>query len=186
MRHRRVMLLFFSMLIVSLWGCAVIHHYEYEGVEFPVLGGEFVLIVNPRYGEPYEKNGTTMLDSTFPYYLQFTYRVPHYHKLYRLAIKEIELVGNDSGRRIRLEDIQTDEVRIYERNNNEPAIRQAREIAGPITAESYGYENYTLRATIIIYRDKTHYESEELTVQLITKYWKEYTNASFDAFMHSF
>lgn len=186
MRRHRVMLLLFGMLIMSLWGCAVIHHYEFEGIEFPVLGGEFVLIVNGRYGEPYVKDGTKMVDRTFPYYLQFTFRTRVEYKLHQLVIKDIELVGEDSGRRIRLEDIQTDEVRVYEQTNNEPAIKQARETAGPLTADGYGYENYTLRATIIIYRDETHYESEELTVQLVTKYLKEYTNATFDTFMDSF
>lgn len=177
------MLLLTGILIMSLCGCRTIHHYEYEHIEFPFMDGKLVMVVNGRYGESYVKDGRKMTDHTFPYWIQFTYRVLPGDKLHKLIIKDIELVGEDSGRRIRLEDIQTDEVRVYEQTKINPAIKQARESAGPLAADGYGYENYTLRATIIIYRDETHYESEEITIQLVTKYWKEYTNDSFDAFM---
>ena len=65
-------------------------------------------------------------------------------------------------------------------------MKYLRATAGPLTADGYEYESYTLRATVIVYRDETHYESEELTVRFITKYWKEYTNATFDAFMNKY
>lgn len=183
MRQRRVMLLLTGILIISLCGCRTIHHYEYELVELPLLDGELWIVVHGGYGESYEKNGRKMTDYTFPYYISFTFEVPPEHKLHELIIKDIELVGEDTGRRVRLPDIQTDRVIFYEQTKINPAVKQARESAGPLTADGYEYENYTLRATVIVYRDETRYESEAISVRLVTKYWKEHTNDSFDAFM---
>ena len=179
MRRRGFKLLLFGMLIMSLLGCRTIHHYEYELVELPILNGELWIVVNGRYGESYEKKGRKMIDHTFPYWIQFTFEVPPGQKLHELIIKDIELVGEDTGRHVRLPDIQTDQVRLY-------TMKQARQSAGPVTADGYEYENYTLRATVIVYRDETRHESETISVRLVTKYWKEYTNDSFDAFMNSY
>lgn len=183
MRQRGVMLLLTSILIISLCGCRTVHHYEYEIVELPLLDGELWIVVNGRYGESYVKDEKKMTDHTFPYYLMFTMDVPREHKLYKLIIKDIELVGEDTGRRVRLPDIQSEQVRYYTQNNEHAGMKYLRESAGPLTADGYEYESYTLRATVIVYRDETHYESEVISVRLVTKYWKEYTNDSFDAFM---
>ena len=186
MRQRRVMLLLTGILILSLCGCRTIHHYEYEGINLPILGGELIIIVNGRYGESYVRDGRKMMDHTFPYWIQLTFRVSPNEKLHKLIIKDIELVGEKTGRRVRLPDIQTDQVRFYEQTKINPAVKQARESAGPLTADGYEYENYTLRATVIVYRDDTRHESEAISVRLVTKYWKEHTNDSFDEFMNKY
>ena len=183
MRQRKIMLLLSGILIFLLCGCRTIHHYEYELVELPLLNGELWIVVNGRYGESYVKDGRKMTDHTFPYWIMFTFDVSPGHKLHKLVVKDIELVGEESGRHVRLPDIQTDQVRFYEQTKINLAIKQARESAGPLTADGYEYENYTLRATVIVYRDDTLYESEAISVRLVTKYWKEYTNDSFDEFM---
>ena len=183
MRQRRVMLLLTGILIMSLWGCRTIHHYEYELVELPLLDGELWIVVNGRYGASYVKDGRKMTDHTFPYYFMFTFEVPTGHKLHKLIIRDIELVGEDTGRRAYLQDIQSEQVRYYTQSKEHVGMKYLRESAGPLTADGHEYENYTLRATVIVYRDETRYESEAISVRLVTKYWKELTNDSFDEFM---
>lgn len=184
MRQRTFRLLLIGMFVMSLFGCRTIHHYEYEYVELPVLGGELSVVVNTSYGEPYEKEGKKMIDNGFPYFISFNLDVFGRDKLHKLIIKNIELVGEETGRRSRLQDIQTDRVRFYKESKEHVGKKYLRVSTGPLVAEQHEHENYTLRATVVVYRDETHYESEEITIQLVTKYWKEYTNDSFDAFMN--
>lgn len=180
------MLLLTGILILSLCGCRTIHHYEYELVELPLLEGELWIVVNGRYGESYVQDGRKMMDHTFPYYFMFTFDIPREHKLHKLIIKDIELVGEKTGRRIRLRDIQSEQVRYYTQSKEHIGMKYLRESAGPLTADGYEYENYTLQATVIVYRDDTRYESEAISARLVTKYWKEYTNDSFDEFMNKY
>lgn len=168
---------------MALIGCRTIHHYEYEYVELPVLGGELYVVVNTTYGEPYEKEGKKMIDNGFPYRAQFTFSVPREHKLHQFKIKDIELVEEETGRRFQLQDIQTDRIRFYKESKEYAGMKFVRVAAGLLTAGQHEHKNYMLRATVIVYMDEANYESEEISIQLITKYWKEYTNDSFDTFM---
>lgn len=183
MRHRTVTLLMVGMLMMSLFGCRTIHHYEYEYIELPLFGGELSILVNGRFGKPYEKDGAKMTDKSFPYFFSFNLDVSGGDKLHKLIIKDIELVGEETGKRTRLQDVQSDWVRFHGYVQDDPSMKFVRVSAGPLTAEQHEYENYTLRATVIVYRDETRYESEVISVRLITDYWKEYTNDAFDAFM---
>ena len=183
MRQRMFTLLLSGIFMMALFGCRTIHHYEYEYVELPVLYGELWIVVNGTYSKSYVKDGKKMTDHAFPYYIMFTLDVPNGHDLHKLIIKDIELVGEDTGRRFFLQDIEEDRIRFYKESKEHVGKKYLRESAGPLTADQYEYENYTLRATVVVYRDETHYESEAISVRLVTKYWKEYTNDRFDAFM---
>ena len=183
MRRRIFTLLLSGILMMALFGCRTIHLYEYEYIEFPAFGGEFSILIGGRYGKSYEKNGKKMTDYGFPYSISFNLDVPGEDKLHKLVIKDIELVGEETGKHSRLQDVQSDWVRLFGDFMDDPSMKFIRVAAGHLTAEQHEYENYTLRATVVVYRDETHYESEAISVRLVTKYWKEYTNDRFDAFM---
>ncbi len=185
MRQRIFRLLLSGILMMALFGCRTIHNYEFELVELPLLGGELDIFVNGTHSKSYVKDGRKMTDHTFPYWIMVTFSVPNDHELHKLIIKDIELVGEDTGNHIRLQDVEDDRVMFYTQRDNKKHIgmKFGRVLAGPLTADGHEYENYTLRATVVVYRDATRYESEAISVRLVTKYSKDYTNDSFDAFM---
>ena len=170
--RKRILLI--GVLAMGLFGCREIYRYDYKLVEFELLDGKFIVNVIGRYGENYKDKGKKKLDFGAPYTLAFEYLVTPNDALTKLKVKDIQLVGEKSGSRHRLNNIQSDKVRIYGKR------KFIRISAGLLTSEEYEYQNYQLKATIIIYKTTMEFEEKTIDVLLETDYSKEWTSDWFD------
>lgn len=168
------LLVIMGVFVMVLSGCRQVNHYGFEFVKHSLLGGSLSILVNGRYGGEYEKDNKDHLDWAFPYYIQFTYSVAPDSVLNKMVIKDITLLGRETGKAHMLEDIGTEDFRIFE----ERAL--FRKSAGPLTADKYEYQDYILKATVVIYRTETDFEKQEIEVLLKTEYRKERRSDWFD------
>ena len=171
---RKWVLLMVGVFTMALLGCREVHRYDYELVELSLLDGQFIVNVIGHYGKNYEEKGKKKLNFGTPYNIALDYVVKPNDALIRLVVKNIHLVGEKTGSKHILDDIQGDQVRVY---GERKLIRIA---AGPLTAEEYKYQNYTLKATVIIYKTETEFEKQDITVLLKTDYSKERRSDWFD------
>ena len=167
-------LLVLGVFIMALSGCRQVNHYGFEFVEQSLLEGSLSILVNGRYGEEYKKDNKNYLDWTSPYYIQFTYSVYPDSVLNKMVIKDITLAGKETGITHVLDDIKADDFRVYEKR------AFFRKSAGPLTADKYEYQDYILKATVVIYRTDTDFEEQEIEVLLKTEYRKERRSDWFD------
>ncbi len=167
-------LLMVSVLTMALFGCRQVHHYGYEIIEMDLIGGDFGIDVVGRYGKEYKEKGKDFLDWGAPYSITFDYVVTPSDDLAKLVVKDIQLVGEKTSSRHKLADIQGDKVRVYGKR------KLIRISAGPLTAEEYEYQNYTLKATVIIYKTTMKFEEKKIEVLLKTEYRKERRSDWFD------
>lgn len=167
-------LLVLGICIVTLFGCRQINHYGYAIVEIDLFGGNFGIDVVGRYGKEYKKEGKDSLDWGSPYDVIFDYVITPGGDLVKLSVKDIRLIGEKTGTYHTLKDIQGDKVRVY---GERKFIRIS---AGPLTADEYEYQNYILKAKVVIYRTETDFEEQDIEVLLETEYRKERRSDWFD------
>ena len=86
-------------------------------------------------------------------------------------------MGEKNASQHRLDDIQSDKIRVY---GERKFIRIP---AGVLTAEEYEYQNYRLKATVIIYKTVTEFEEKTIDVLLETDYSRERRSDKFDEIM---
>ncbi len=166
----------FSMVLL---GCSrEVHRYDYKWVELNLLDGHFIINVIGHYGKNYEEKGKKKLDFGEPYNIIFDYVVKPNDALTKLVVKDIQLTGEKTGSKHMLTDIQGDgKVRVY---GERKLIRIS---AGPLMAEGYEYQNYTLKATVIVYKTEADFEEQDISVLLETNYSKEWRSDWFDEIM---
>ena len=167
----RVLLL---ILMLPLAGCRIVNYYAYKPIQEEILGGTLEVNVIGGYGENYEQSGIKRLDWGFPYFLQFSYVVPNEDGLSNLEINNIILVAENSGEKYSLSSVQSDDVRSYGRGN---LIRVS---AGPLTADEYSYQNYTLSAELLIHSSPGNMQSQEIIFHLETDFRTEKRSDQFD------
>ena len=177
MHLRKRALLVIGVLAMALFGCREVHHYGYEVIEMDLAVGDFGIDVVGMYGKEYNEKGKDLLDWGAPYSITFDYVVTPDDDLVKLVVKDIQLTGEKTGSQHILDDIQSDKVRVY---SERKLIRIS---VGPLTAEEYEYQNYTLKATVIIYKTATEFEEEKIEVLLKTEYRKERRSDTFDEIM---
>ena len=175
-RYKPILLVLGTFIVVLL-GCRQVHHYGYAIVEMDLFGGNFGIDVVGQYGKESKKEGKDLLDWGAPYSIIFDYVISPNDTLVRIAIKDIQLTGKKTGFQHTLADIEGDKVRIY---GERKLIRIS---AGPLTADEYEYQDYILKATIVIYRTETDFEEQEIEVLLKTEYRKERRSDWFDKLM---
>ena len=163
-----------GVFIMALSGCRQVNHYGFKIVEQSLLDGNLSILVNGRYGEEYKKDNEDYLDWASPYYIQFTYSVAPERVLNKIVIKNITLEGSEAGKSHVLADIDTDDFRVYE---DRALFRKS---AGPLTVDEYEYQDYVLKATVVVYRTETDFEEKEIEVLLKTEYRKERRSDWFD------
>ena len=173
--RKRVLLIGF--FIMGLFGCREVYRYDYKLIEFDILDGQFIINVMGGYGENYEEKGKKKLDWGAPYSISFEYLVTLNDALTKLEVKGIQLVGEKNASQHRLDDIQSDKIRVY---GERKFIRIP---AGVLTAEEYEYQNYRLKATVIIYKTTTEFEEKTIDVLLETDYSRERRSDKFDEIM---
>lgn len=171
---RKRMLLMVGFFTMALLGCREVHRYDYKLVDIGVLDGQFIINVIGHYGKNYEEKGNKKLDFGAPYNIAFDYVVKPNDALTRLLVKDIQLVGRKTGSKHILAEVQDDNVRVYVERK---LIRVA---VGPLTSEEYEYQNYTLKATVIVYRTETEFEEKRISVLLETDYSRERRSDWFD------
>lgn len=177
MYWRKQALLMVGILAMGLFGCREVYRYDYKPVEFDLLDGRFIIYVIGQYGKNYEEKRKKKLDFGAPYTLAFEYLITPNDALTKLEVKGIRLVGEKNGSQHTLDNIQSGKVRVY---GERKFIRIS---AGLLTAEEYEYQNYKLKATIIIYKTATEFEEKEIEVLLETDYGKERRSDWFDEMM---
>jgi len=177
MHLRKRTLLIIGVLAMALFGCREIHHYGYKYVELDLFGGKLAVNTVGDFGKNYEKNGKKLADYKFPYHIQFTYILTSSDDLSKIIIQNAELIGEKTNTRHTLEAVQSEKSKVYGEK------KQIRVSVGPLTADKYEYQNYTLKATVIIYKTATEFEEKELEVLLKTEYRKERRSDSFDKIM---
>lgn len=162
-----------GIAMVLLMGCREVHYYEFRPLELDVLSGSMEISLVGKFGENYEKDGEKRLDWGAPYYLQFTYIVPKDDDLDSLVIKDIQLVGEESGSSHSLPDIQNNNARIYDRG------KLIRVSVGPLSPDEYSYQNYILSAEIVAYADGEEVE-EKISARIETDFRTERRSDRFD------
>ena len=167
-------LLVLGAVMLALIGCREEHRYEYRYIELGLSNGKLSINAEGRYGKNYEKDGKRQLDYSYPYHVRFTYVVTPKDALMKLSVNDIQLIGEKTGTHHTLKDIQGDKVRVY---GERKFIRIS---AGPLTADEYEYQNYILKAKVVIYRTETDFEEQDIEVLLETEYRKERRSDWFD------
>jgi hypothetical protein len=159
--------------------------YEYKYTTVSILGGKLGIELSGTYSKSYRKDGRRYADFGFPYSLLFTLTMPYEKSLYKLAIKDAELVGQLSSKSYRLPDTESDDVmdpRI-QTYFSEMDGRFLVASLGAITSDKYEYENFILRATVQVYEDKDNFDEKKIEVMLETDFGKEYRSDTFDKMM---
>ena len=170
------MILFFvlGLLLMSSISCREVNNYSYKYTEIVLFDGILGINLTGKYGENYEDDDKKLLDYGFPYNLQFTYVVSPESELYAIAIQNIQLVGKEKGVPSSIEGVTSKKVRTYDTR------KLVRISAGPLTSDQYNYEDYYLKANVLIYKNKDHFQEKKITVLLKTDYKKEIRNDWFD------
>ena len=169
--------LLIGFLVMGLLSCRVVHLYEYKYVELDLFDGILAVNTEGEYGKNYEKDGKQLAGYSFPYYIQFTYIVTVSDELLKIMIKDAEVFGEKTKTRHVLEDVQSEKIKDYGEK------RQVRVSLGPLTREEYEYQNYRLKATVIIYKTATEFEEKTIDVLLETDYSRERRSDKFDEIM---
>ena len=174
---RRNILLFLSIFSLTLLSCREEHRYDFKAIERNLLGGKFITIIGGGYGKNYEDKWKKKIDFGGPYYIAFDFAVKPNDSLRKLTIKDIQLVGQNTGTKYSLADIHGDKVRVYE---EEKFIRIS---AGPLGLKGSEYQNYSLTATVVIHKNDTDWEEQTISILLETKYSLEWRSDWFDKLM---
>jgi hypothetical protein len=174
MMFRKLVLLFLGVCSMSLFGCRTVHHYGYEYVELDLFGGLLAINTIGDLGKNYEKEGKKLIDYSFPYYIQFTYVADSSGELSRVLLSDVELIGEKTKSRHVLGDFESDSVKVYGEK------KQIRFSAGPLSSGEYEYQNYTLKATVTVYKGEEVFEKKEISVEIKTEYRTERRSDWFD------
>ena len=167
-------LLVLGAVMLTLIGCREEHRYEYRPVELSLFGGKLEIIADGQYGANYEQDGKKKLDYGYPYHIRFAYVVSSEQNLKFFSIKNLQLIGQRSNSEHSLGNKEDGRVRNI---NDEKFIMFS---AGPLTADEYEYQNYILKAKVVIYRTETDFEEQDIEVLLETEYRKERRSDWFD------
>ena len=152
------------LLLLLLCGCREERRYAYEFLKMDVAEGELNIHVIGNYGPNYETDGKKLLDWGFPYNIQFIYLAPASSQATRLEITNIQLTGRETGVTKILEDIETDQPRIY------GETKLLRVSAGPLTADAYTYQDYTLEARVTLYADSLSPQTIDISLDINKDY----------------
>lgn len=159
--------------LMLLMGCREVHYYEFRPIKLDVLSGRIEISLAGQFGENFEEDGKKRLNWGAPYFLQFTYVVPKDDGLDSLVIRDIQLVGEESGTSHILPDIQSNNARTYDRG------KLIRVSAGPLSSDEFSYQNYILSAVIVA--DANGEEVEEMiSTRLETNFRTERRSDRFD------
>ncbi len=171
--YRRVLMIV-GAVTVTLFGCREIHYHGYEFLELDLYNGVLAINTIGFHGQGYEVEGKKMADYGFPYHIQFTYISTSSDELSKMVIKDIKLFGENTSTLHTLKSIQSETVKVFGEK------KQIRVSLGPLTKKEYEYQNYTMKATVVIYKTETEFYKEKIEVLLKTEYRKERRSDWFD------
>jgi len=170
-----------TLLLLVLFGCREVNIYQYKSVTLNVLGGELLIQVTGTYGEDYTKDGKRFLDYGFPYYLNISFETPIVNKLSVLQIKNIEILGEESGNKFTLPNTECKKVKGPTKSN--PDTTWCIAIVSGITSDEHVYENYQLTAKIIVIDKHDNAKEKLISILLETDFSKGRRSDKFDESM---
>lgn len=177
---RKIRLSMILSSVLLLFGCREYSMYTYKPVVVPLLGGELSIVVQGSYGENYSEDGKEKADYSYPYALIFGVNMPLEFELSKLAVTNIELLGESSQRLTSLPDLESH--RVYEPSEIGPnsTFRSARALISSLDSETLEYENYLLTATIVVFEDDEIFREESISIRLLTNFHTERRSDWFD------
>lgn len=174
MIRKKSMWLAVLVFATTIFGCREEHRYDYKLVYLSLMKGGFVVNVIGHYGKNYSEKGKDKIDFGSPYNISFEYSVDLSEEIFSLGVKDIEIVGERTGTVITLAEVKGDKVRVY---GDKKSIRIA---AGPLMVKREDYQNYSLKMTVVVFRNSEEYEEKIVSVILETDYRKERRSDWFD------
>ena len=171
-------------VLFFMFSCREYRMYKYNPVELSLNGGDLVVVLEGTYGKNREVEGKKIAEFTYPYHLQFFVSVPYEKSFNGLLVKDVELVGLNSSRHYQLGEKKASKVNDPRaRSNPRAKARTAIVIFGPMLADDYEYENFSLRAKIVIYGERGRVLEESISILIDTNFEKKKRSDWFDGIM---
>lgn len=162
-------------------GCREYNLYQYHTVTQAMLGGELVLAVEGTYGKNYSEGTHRRAELSYPYTLQFMFAMPYERDFTGFKVTHIELVGDESQEVLKLPDVQSDNVKDpRQRTDPDAEARTVIATIGGLTADTFRYENYTLKATVIVLGKQGKPKQEVISIRIETDFKQEQRSDWFD------
>lgn len=176
-----VKILFISFTVLLMFGCREYNLYQYKPVTLSVLGGELVVALEGTYGQNYEKDGKKLADFGAPYSLRFMLSMPYEFGLSELVVKDVEVVGEESRKRVVLLDTNSRKVKDpRKRSNPDAEFRTVIASISDLSSGKFLYETYHLTATVVVHEDNKSFREESISIRLETDYKTEQRSDWFD------
>lgn len=168
------------LAVVLATGCREYRWYGYKTWSGDILGGELHVFLRPNDDRIYREKSKRYSDRKGDYSLIFAFYAPYEYDLAGFQVKDIKMLGKESGRKINLPDLMSNAV-----SKNVLSEDKAREHPGWQVDDAVGYnqleefkklpyETYVVTFTVIVYGNDSSFREETLVVQLNTdfqKYW---------------
>ncbi|MBV1878000.1 MAG: hypothetical protein KUG79_10205 [Pseudomonadales bacterium] len=166
--------LLLGAVMTLLSACREYSLYQYHAATLEVLGGDLVVALEGTYGKNLTLDGQDRATYGFPYSLKFMLSMPYERELKGLTVKDLVTIGEKSNRRIELPDIESFKVK-DPRKRSDPSALAKTVIAslGNLTSKDLDYENYTVKATIIVHGNNNNQREEKIKLKLNTNFKKE-------------
>lgn len=167
-----------------MFGCREYRMYKYKTSESDLSVGRLFVSLDGSYGENQQVSGKEIAEYSFPYSLRFIVSIPYGKPFEGLLVKDVELVGEKTLRHYRLGEKKAAKIN-DPRARTDPKAKARTAIVsfGPLLADEYEYENFTLNATIITTGENGEVIEESISILLKTDFKKEKRSDWFDGEM---
>lgn len=171
MYKNRLKLIVLSAILIFLGGCRQYNLHEYKPVQVDILSGTLFVHLEGMYGKNYNKEGKRQADFGFPYSLMFTFSMPYTHEFSRFAVQKITLTGEESKVELIFPDVNNAKIKDpRSRDNSNADARRSIVSFRALLEDVHDYEDYRVRANIVVCYEKDRCNEQEIDVGLKTDF----------------
>ncbi len=171
-------MLLLCLAVVLATGCREYRWYGYKTWSGDVLGGKLEVASKPERERIHAKDGKHYSDHKEDYILAFDFYVPYEYDLAGVLIKDIKMLGEESGTEINVPDVMDNDVReepFHDNNSQVPPGWRVRAIIAQSRVKilkHLPYEPYETSFTLIAYGRDSSFQEETLSIPLKTDFRK--------------
>lgn len=188
----RIGLLSLCLAVVLATGCREYRWYGYKTWSGDVLGGRLEVVSEPERERIHAKDGKRYADRKEDYILAFDFYVPYEYDLAGFLIKDIKMLGEESGTEINAPDAMDNDVReepFPGNNSQDPPgwiVRATIAQSRVKILKHLPYEPYEMSFTLIAYGRDSSFQEETLSIRLETDFRKSRRNDMLSIFLSIF
>lgn len=152
------------LIALLLIGCRTENRFVYDLSKSSFMDNNLKIFLGYGYGPNYEVDGMAMIDYGYPLLISFSYVTTDEAKLDKLEIEDFQII-----------DVKNNNV-VFELNKTVSKVETYKEkkvtklSIPPLDKENLSYQNYILKAKVLVYKSADEVVEEDIEVLLETNF----------------